>query len=255
VPSPLTTRRHSPSRLRRTRGSWPLSQGPTRPSGGPAVVKTRSAPPQLHGPRLRVAGRLASTWRHRVARRSCPRGCHCRRHCCWGQAPRICPGMCLSQGRTRLRAWWVRPPHLVGHIPPKLWPHSFPTVFSRHWTSAATVSGRPTSLRACSRACRGRCARAGARWRRSRYVCERRGVAWYSRRWARGMGARGSSAGVGWGVGGGNHGATFRSFQELSRHPSRLCPMDGVARSTRKSQNSLATTKRRKCSRSGSPFC
>src|SRR5918994_2324844 len=78
-----------------------------------------------------------------------------------------------------------------GNITPKILPSSLPWAWSRHSTSSTTVSGRPNSRKACSKAWRERWARACSRWSRSRAFWRRHCLAfccclWYRLAWVMG---------------------------------------------------------------------
>jgi hypothetical protein len=151
-PSPMTTTHSKPSIPRQTRCTWPLHHVPTKPSCRPYFVKSLSSPIQVHCHRLRVAGLLSSTCHHNRTKPLAPDGANAAATSAWARRPRCDPaGSCLSPEPDT--------PHgscgnhkQEGNSLRTILPKRFCGSCRHHCTSAATVSGSPSSCSARSNA-------------------------------------------------------------------------------------------------------
>src|SRR6266446_3882287 len=172
LPSPMTTRRSTPSIPSTTRLCWPLHHVPTSSSWSPYFRNTESSRAHVHCQRLRVAALMASRWRQSDPRTSWP---SLRRRLSQerlGKAPRMREGKFLSHPRARVNSKALTQPNIVGNMRPKILPSNFFWVLKRPSISVTRLSGKPKSSRAWWRASISRWARFC--WRSWRSLAPRR---------------------------------------------------------------------------------
>src|SRR5438128_283842 len=104
LPSPMTTRRSTPSIPSTTRLCCPLHHVPTNSSWPPYLRNTESSSAQVHCQRLRVAALIDEVWRQSETRISWPSLRNRLSQERLGRAPRMRRGKFLSHPRVRVNS-------------------------------------------------------------------------------------------------------------------------------------------------------
>src|SRR2546422_8612839 len=125
LPSPMTTKRRTPSMPGTVRLNCPLYHVPTSPSCLPYLRKTASSTIHRHCQRLWVEALLSWVWRQMERSISRPRRRSRFSQDRLGRAPSSLDGTCLFHPRTRVSSWPCRHPKSVGNMRPTILPSSF----------------------------------------------------------------------------------------------------------------------------------